>query len=338
MPSISWPSISRPCGGSCRISSLKGTTILAAPPKVGKSCLVYQIGVEVAIGGALLGRPVEAGSVLYLALEDGRRRGQSRLRAALDGRTMPRGRLDVQWSSSRIGAGLEAEIDAWLDDHPDARLVAIDTLQKVRPQSNGKRGAYEVDVDDLGRLQSLFRDWPVGLLIVHHSRKEAGDDFLASVSGTYGITGSADTIAVIRRKRLEAFGSILVTGRDVPDAELSIRFDGMTWHEAPESLPAASFERQEVYQAIADRGPIFPAAIAAALDTSRQNVQNMVEGLHRSGAIARTRGGYVTAAGTSFISPVSLMSPDGAGDIGDIGDTRAIDDEYGPSAFSDEPA
>ena len=39
----------------------------------------------------------------------------------------------------------------------------------------------------------------------------------ASVSGTYGITGSVDTIVVVRRKRNEAFGTIHVTGRDVAE-------------------------------------------------------------------------------------------------------------------------
>lgn len=34
----------------------EGMTVLASPPKVGKSCLVYQLAVEVALGGELLGR------------------------------------------------------------------------------------------------------------------------------------------------------------------------------------------------------------------------------------------------------------------------------------------
>lgn len=270
----------------------EGTIVVAAPPKVGKSCLVYQVAVEVAVGGALFGRRVASGSVLYLALEDGRRRGQERLRAALEGRTMPRNRLEVRWGARRIGQGLEDDIGGWLEAHHDAALVAIDTLQKVRPQSTGRRSAYEVDVDDLGRLQSLFRDRPIALLIVHHSRKEAGDDFLASVSGTYGITGSVDTIAVIRRKRLEVFGSILVTGRDVADAELSVRFDGMTWHEAPVALAEASFERAEVFRTIEAHGPLFPAAIAERLDLTRTSVQNMVTKLVERGAVARTPKGY----------------------------------------------
>lgn len=272
----------------------EGTVILAAPPKVGKSCLVYQLVVEVAIGGELLGRRVAPGSCLYLALEDGRRRGQDRLRTALAGRTLPRGRLEIRWSARRIGEGLEQDLVAWLDAHPDAAVVAIDTLQKVRPRSSGKRGAYEVDVDDLGRLQATFRDRRVALVIVHHARKEASDDFVQSVSGTYGVTGSADAILVIRRKRLEAFGMLLTTGRDIPDAEVSVRFDEGRWTLAPEMLAQASFERAEVFKAIETAGrPIFPAAIAANLGMERTSVQHMVEKLVERGAVARTKGGYI---------------------------------------------
>jgi hypothetical protein len=278
----------------------EGTTIVAAPPKVGKSCLVYQIATEASVGGTLLARPVTPGSALYLALEDGKRRGQDRLRAALAGRTMPRGRLEVRWSARRIGGGLEDDLARWLDEHSGAALVAIDSLGKVRPRSDGRRNAYEVDVEDLGRLQNLFRDRAVALLIVHHARKEAGDDFLASVSGTYGLTGSADTIVVLKRKRLEAFGSIVVTGRDVPDADIPVRFDGLTWRSAPQGVGEASFERAEIYQVIETDGPIFPAAIAAKTGLERTSVQHMVGAMVDKGAIARTANGYVVSSGPTL--------------------------------------
>jgi hypothetical protein len=270
----------------------EGTTIIASPPKVGKSCLVYQVVTEVSLGGELFGRRVEPGSCLYLALEDGKRRGQDRLRTALAGRTLPRGRLEIRWSAPLIGAGLEDQVARWLDSHADAAVVAIDTLQRVRPRTSGRRNAYEVDVEDLAKLQDLFRDRRVALAIVHHSHKATDDDFLASVSGTYGITGSVDTIAVVRRKRLEAFGTITVTGRDIPEAELSVRFDGLLWSEAPRSLPEASFERAEVFRVIEEDGPIFPAAIAKKIGGERTNVQHMVSGLVETGAVVRTAKGY----------------------------------------------
>lgn len=270
----------------------EGTTVLAGPPKLGKSCLVYQIAVEVALGGELLGRDIPQGDVLYLALEDGKRRGQTRLRAALGERAMPRGRLEVRWSAARIGEGLEEELVTWMDAHPDARLVAVDTLQKARARGDARRNAYEVDVEDLGRLQNLFRDRPIGLLIVHHSKKDAGDDFLASVSGTYGITGSADTTMVIQRKRLEAFGKLVVTGRDVEEIEEPVQFNGLLWQSAPRSIAEASFERGEVYKVIEAEGPIFPAAIAERIGSTREAVKELVGKMVASGSVVRATGGY----------------------------------------------
>jgi hypothetical protein len=306
----------------------EGTTIIAAPPKVGKSCFVYEVVVEASLGGELLGRKVERGSALYLALEDGRRRGQSRLRAALAGREMPRGFLEVRWDARIIGQGLEEDIASWLDGHPDAVLVAIDTLQRVRPQTSGKRGAYEVDVDDLGRLQGLFRDRRVALLIVHHARKDSSDDFLASVSGTYGITGSADTIIVVKRKRTEAFGIIYVTGRDVEDAEIPVRFDGMLWSSAPRSLAEASFERLEVFQVIEEQGPIFAQAIANQIGLERTSVANMVRKLVDAGMVARTTKGYVSAA------VIGVIADDVTDDSDDSPLARARD-TYNPDDSDD---
>jgi hypothetical protein len=208
---------------------------------------------------------------------------------------MPRGRLEVRWSAARLGEGLEAELVDWLDAHPDARLIAIDTLQRVRARGDARRNAYEVDVEDLGRLQSLFRDRAVGLLVVHHSKKDAGDDFLASVSGTYGITGSVDTTLVIQRKRLETFGKLVVTGRDVAEVEEPVAFNGMTWSQAPRSLAEASFEQAEVYKVIEAEGPIFPKAIATIIGSTRDAVQKLVGKMVASGSIARATGGYVVA-------------------------------------------
>jgi hypothetical protein len=271
----------------------EGTTILAGPPKLGKSCFVYQVAVEVALGGSLLDRDIAAGEVLYLALEDGRRRGQTRLRAALEGRAMPHGRLQVQWSSAKLGEGLEEEITGWLDAHPEARLVAIDTLQKVRARGDSRRNAYEVDVEDLGRLQGLFRDRAVGLLVVHHSKKDKGDDFLASVSGTYGITGSADTTLVIARKRGEPWGTIHVTGRDVEEVEEPVQFNGLTWSPAPRTLVLGSVEQAAVYRAVLDHGePIGAAELARLMGRERKSTDDLLQKLRNGGALVKVLGGY----------------------------------------------
>ncbi|OLT22936.1 hypothetical protein BJF78_32745 [Pseudonocardia sp. CNS-139] len=70
----------------------EGVTLLAGPPKVGKSWLALGLALDIAAGWAALGSiPVEPGPVLYLALEDTARRLQSRMRTVLAGREAPAG-------------------------------------------------------------------------------------------------------------------------------------------------------------------------------------------------------------------------------------------------------
>ena len=115
------------------------------------------------------------------------------------------------------------------------------------------------------------------------------------MSGTYGITGSADTTLVIQRKRLETFGKLVVTGRDVAEVEEPVAFNGMTWSQAPRSLAEASFEQAEVYKVIEAEGPIFPKAIATIIGSTRDAVQKLVSKMVASGSIAGATGGYIVA-------------------------------------------
>src|SRR5215207_4661953 len=68
----------------------EGVTLLAGKVKMGKSWMMLDLALAVATGGEALGRiPVQQGEVLYLALEDNRRRLQGRIRKLLAGREVP---------------------------------------------------------------------------------------------------------------------------------------------------------------------------------------------------------------------------------------------------------
>ncbi|WP_261763881.1 AAA family ATPase, partial [Pseudonocardia asaccharolytica] len=70
----------------------EGVTLLAGPPKVGKSWLSLNLALDIAAGRPALGSiEVEPGPVLYLALEDTPRRLQSRMRTVLADRPAPEG-------------------------------------------------------------------------------------------------------------------------------------------------------------------------------------------------------------------------------------------------------
>lgn len=280
---------------------VEGTALIVAPPKIGKSMLCYQLATEVALtavgtqGGALLGRPVTGGDVLYLALEDSKLRGQKRLLSALAGRKMPSKRLTVRWDAPTIGQGLEELIVEWLNRHPDAVLVIVDTLGRIRPTGgDNRRNAYDADVQQLAALQGLTRHRSgLVLLIVHHTRKSPDDDFVAEVSGSYGVAGTADTIISLRRRRAKGEAVLSVTSRELPEQELAVTFSGMRWDADENVLVDASAERQAVWSCIREKGPIWPSAVAKLCDLERTSVQHMVDKLVSEGRINKVAKGYV---------------------------------------------
>jgi hypothetical protein len=202
----------------------EGVTLLTGPPKVGKSWLSLGLAVAVARGGAAMGRvPVQQGPVLYLALEDTARRLKSRLGKVLGEDPPPEG-LTFMTECAPFPAGA-AEVVLWLDEHPDARLIIIDVLAKVRGTAAAGTDPYQADYAAIGRFKALADRYSVAIVLVHHVRKMASDDFLAEVSGTFGLAGAADATLSLKRARGQADAILHVTGRDVDEAEYAAAFD-----------------------------------------------------------------------------------------------------------------
>ena len=206
----------------------EGMTLLSAPPKAGKSWLVLSWLLGIASGGVALGKISlgPARPVLYLALEDGDRRMQSRCRALMADEALPARFAYV----TRVPVGdVSDTITAWLEDHEDAAMIVIDTLAKATPGAAPGESAYRADYRIAGALKDLA-DTHDGLavVVVHHDRKAASDDFVDAASGTKGLTGAADTILVLERKREAKEAVLKVTGRDVVEAEYGLKLTG-TW-------------------------------------------------------------------------------------------------------------
>lgn len=210
----------------------EGVTLLAGPPKVGKSWMALALGLDIAAGRPALGSiPTEAGPVLYLALEDTPRRLQSRIRTVLGGEPAPAG-LTVGISCPPMPAGGDAYLADWLEAHPDARLVVIDVFAKVRGNPPPGVAAYDADYMAMSRIKRVADHYGVAIVLVHHVRKAAAEDFLATVSGTNGLAGAADAVLVLERARAQADGVLHVTGRDVDETDYALSFDATAgaWH------------------------------------------------------------------------------------------------------------
>ncbi|BCI92740.1 hypothetical protein NIIDMKKI_79460 [Mycobacterium kansasii] len=210
----------------------EGFGVLAGSPKAGKSWFAAGIALACAHGGTALGGiPLkEPRHVLLLALEDGPRRLQTRMRR-LNGELPLPARLDIL---TEIAPGtVIATITEWLHRHRDDHtkpMVILDTLGKARPQRRPGDDPYIADYQLGSRIKATVDAIPGSALVaVHHTRKLGAEDWLDTVSGTQGISGSADYILVLRRKRKSDEGTLAVTGRDVAENEYAVKTDDGIW-------------------------------------------------------------------------------------------------------------
>lgn len=197
----------------------EGLSILAGSPKSGKSFLCLNLSLAVAHGARALGRiPCESGDVLYVAGEDNEGRIKNRVAALRQGAPDT---LHFGFDPPKFRQGGLDAILTFLDTHARTRMVVVDTLAKMQDEK-GTGNVYDEDYAAIGTLQALALERHIALVLIHHTRKAPSGDFLRSVSGSTGITGSADNILVFERERHESTGTLHVTGRDIEERELVI--------------------------------------------------------------------------------------------------------------------
>ncbi|WP_052442589.1 AAA family ATPase [Streptacidiphilus neutrinimicus] len=281
----------------------EGVSLLAGPPKVGKSWLSLGLGLQVAGGGTALGSvPVTAGPVLYLALEDTPRRLQHRMGKLLAGKPAPAG-LHLETACPPLPQGGELAIAGWLTEHPDARMVVIDVFAKVRGQAALGASAYDADYAAVGRAKRLADHFGVALVLVHHVRKAASDDFLAEVSGTNGLAGAADTTIVLKRSRGKADGVLHITGRDVDEAEHAMSFQPETgaWHllDGPAGDHTIGDTRATILRYVREHPGSKPADISAATGLDRENTRRACSRMATDGQLKSIHGAYTVPPGTA---------------------------------------
>lgn len=204
----------------------EGVSILAGKPKLGKSWMALGLCVAVASGGMALGnKPVEKGEALYLGLEDNTRRLQKRMKAVLGDEPAPEG-LYYETEYPRMDEGGLVALDEWLDEHPDCRLVVIDTLAKYKPAPRGGRSAYDEDRETVDPLSSLIEKHGVAIVLVHHLRKMAASDPIDEINASTGLSAGVDGVLLLRRERGEADASLYVDGREIEEAaEIALKWD-----------------------------------------------------------------------------------------------------------------
>ncbi|MCX4787662.1 AAA family ATPase [Streptomyces sp. NBC_01221] len=275
----------------------EGVNLLAGPPKVGKSWLSLGLALSVAAGGTAMDTiPVEGGPVLYLALEDTPRRLQTRMGKILGSDRAPSG-LTLATSCPPLPQGGNEAIAQWLDRNPEARMVVIDVFAKMRGNSAPGASAYDADYAAVGHAKRIADHYGVAVVLVHHVRKAASDDFLAEVSGTNGLAGAADATLVLKRSRGQADGVLHVTGRDVDEAEYALRFyaEAGAWQllEGPAAEHTIGDTRATILRFVRANPGARPKGIAEGTGLESDLVRQTCSRMAKDVQLIRKDGGYV---------------------------------------------
>ena len=200
-----------------------GTYLFVGAPKVGKSFFMAQLGYHVSMGLPLWGYSVKKGTVLYLALEDDYARLQKRLSRMFGMESTDN--FHFATKSKNLNEGLEEQLNQFVKEHKDARLIIIDTLQKVR-EVGGDKFSYASDYDIVTKLKRFSDEHGICLLVVHHTRKMESSDSFDMISGTNGLLGAADGAFVMQKeKRTENKAILELAGRDQQDQRLELKFN-----------------------------------------------------------------------------------------------------------------
>ena len=192
-----------------------GTYLFAGAPKIGKSFFMAQLSYHIATGTPLWSYAVHPGEVLYLALEDDYARIQKRLFKM----------FGMEGTDALLSGGLSDQLDLFMQEHPNTKLIIVDTLQKIR-ELGGDKYNYASDYEIVAKLKAFSDKHNVCLLVVHHTRKMESEDSFDMISGTNGLLGAADGAFILQKKKRTDTNAVLsVVGRDQQDQELLLQFD-----------------------------------------------------------------------------------------------------------------
>jgi hypothetical protein len=293
----------------------EGVTLFGGREKMGKSWLAFGLCIAVATGGYALGkRRVEQGEALYLSLEDNERRLQERVLTLADKDT-DLSKLHYRTEWSRVDDGGAEQLASWLVEHPECRLVVIDTLKMIRPHTSGKRNMYDVDYEAIEPFVKLASAYNTAVVIVHHLNQQPDPaDPYDAFSGSSGLTAAVEGILLLTRQRGEADAYLTVDGKDIKDRqELALKWDATvcTWTlQGDAEEYKLSKARQEIKAVVEDADqPVTPTYVADALGKSFNTVKKTMWEMSRDGQLSSTGNGrYIPVTG-NLSNPGNLSTP-----------------------------
>jgi len=264
-----------------------GLTFLSGLPKAGKSWLALQIACAVGTGGEVLGIKVPKRKVLYLALEDGPHRLQSRLRLrdTLEDTNII---FETQWSLLEDTG--QYDLETAIKDEKYS-FVVIDTMSRFCGKDQLKSDEMS---KYLGPLQKLALTNNLSILVIDHNSKGRRGSSILKIFGSIAKPGVADMIYTLDREDNDLKAILRGLGRDVGTigAETIINLkwsqEGCLWQNVeapPASTEPKTFKdkvKKTIYELVEEGRPATTTTIALKLGVKPPTVSVVLSNLFNS--------------------------------------------------------
>jgi hypothetical protein len=311
-----------------------GLSVLASPPKVGKSFFCLQLALAVATGQPFLDHRTEKGSVLYISLEDSAYSLQKRLSYFLEDHRKIPSNLYLTTEFPQLDAQGLLLLDQWLATHSDARLVIIDTWGKTKPNGNRQKNAYESDVELVSPIKKLADRNKTSIMLVHHLKKGGGkeSDWLESLSGSMGLAATVDGLLSLYRDRGAKQGILKRTGRNFEeDDDIGLEWTAPGWRFAGDAREVLLSEsRQTILNAIRQIGePASAKLIAEVAGKNHSTTRVMLRKMYSDRIVSMTSQGKYFPALESVNSVNSINTVNSVNSVNSVNTFTGVygDDE-----------
>ena len=234
----------------------EGMLLFGGKSKRGKSWLMLDLALSVATGTRVWGHFTvpEPQPVLYVALEDGRRRIQQRLHDIRPG-ARTNGNLQLLYTFPLLSDGGMEKLRGYIVSHR-YRLIIIDVLARIEPATKRHSDTTYHDIYNLfAPLQDLHRQHPQCLAMITHLRKAEAEDIFDTLHGSVAYQGAQDALWVLDRPPNNSAGVLHTRQNDGAEQSLHLSFSDGHWeflgHDDDIQL---SRERQHIQELADDAG------------------------------------------------------------------------------------
>jgi hypothetical protein len=132
-------------------------------------------------------------------------------------------------------------------------------------------------------------------MLIYHNRKAEGEDPLDDIIGSTGLSGAVDAALILRRGRGQADATLFITGRDVEEQGLALKFhpkEGL-WELLGDAAEyAKSQERLNIINLLREQGPKTPTEIAKILGKKSNTIKGLLFKMANDGEVKSVSGTY----------------------------------------------